>query len=87
MILKNIIRMQCSGLRNKTLFSNVFPKKLKKLKNLPRKPTYYINIINILLKKAERYVAGNSSSVIINYIVKNTSKCDVKQSPSMQPWV
>ena len=28
----------------------------------------------MLLKKAERYVAVDSSSVIINYIVKNTSE-------------
>ena len=57
-----------------TLFSNVFPKNLKKLQNLPRKPTCEINIITVLLKKAERYVAEDYSSVIINYIVKNTSE-------------
>ena len=56
-----------------TLFSNVFSQKLKKLQNFPRKPTYLVNI-TILLRKTERYVAEDPSSVNINYIVKNTSE-------------
>ena len=44
---------------------------------------YYL----IILKKAERYVAEDSYSVSISYIVKDTQKCYVKQSSSMQPWI
>ena len=32
--------MQCNGFGDRRFFSNVFPKNLEKLQNIPRRPTY-----------------------------------------------
>ena len=74
-------------IKKQALFSNVFPIKLKKLQNLPRTPIYQMNIITTLSKKTE----SMSLKILLLFLsiisLKISQKCDVKQSPSMHPWI